>query len=146
MPAVGLKTFRILLIDDNDADVYLLRRALQKAGLAIELTVLKDGAEGLAFARGQGEPRGQGESAPPPDLVVLDLNLPKSGGAEVLRAMKGNPALALVPVVVMSSSASRAEQAVIAELGAARFLTKPPDLEGFMKIGEIFREVLLHGN
>lgn len=139
MPAVGLKTFRILLIDDNDADVYLLRRALQKAGLAIEFTVLKDGAEGLAFARGQGD------SAPRLDLVVLDLNLPKSGGAEVLRAMKGNPALALVPVVVMSSSASKAEQAVIAELGAARFLTKPPDLEGFMKIGEIFREVLLHG-
>ena len=139
MPAVGLKTFRILLIDDNDADVYLLRRALQKAGLAIEFTVLKDGSEGLAFTRGQGD------SAPRLDLVVLDLNLPKSGGAEVLRAMKGNPALALVPVVVMSSSASKAEQAVIAELGAARFLTKPPDLEGFMKIGEIFREVLLHG-
>ena len=137
-PAPGLKTFRILLIDDNDADVYLVRRALKTAGLAIDFTVLKDGEEGLAFARGQDQ------SAPLPDLVVLDLNLPKIGGAEVLRAMKGNPALALIPVVVMSSSASKAEQAVIAELGAARYLTKSPDLAGFMKIGKIFREVLLH--
>ncbi len=138
-PAPGLKTFRILLIDDNDADVYLLRRALQKAGLTIEFTVLTDGAEGLTFARGQGE------DAVRPDLVVLDLNLPKTGGAEVLRAMKGNPVLASVPVVVMSSSASPGEQAVIAELGVAKYLTKPPDLAGFMKIGEMFKEVLLQG-
>ena len=137
-PAPGLKTFRMLLIDDNDADVYLLRRALEKAGLAIELTALKDGAEGLAFARGEDE-------SARPDLVVLDLNLPKSGGAEVLRAMKGNPALALVPVVVMSSSASKAEQAVIAELGVTKYFTKPPDLAGFMKVGEMFRKILLPG-
>ena len=138
-PAPGYQTFRMLLIDDNDADVYLLQRALRKAGLNIEFTVLRDGAEGLAFARGEDE------SAPRPDLVVLDLNLPKSGGAAVLRAMKGNPALALVPVVVMSSSASKAEQAVIAELGVVKYLTKPPDLAGFMKVGEMFRELLLHG-
>ena len=137
-PAPARQTFRILLIDDNDADVYLLRRALEKAGLAIELTVLKDGAEGLAFARGEDE-------SARPDLVVLDLNLPKSGGADVLRAMKGNPVLASVPVVVMSSSASKAEQAVIADLGVAKYLTKPPDLAGFMKVGEMFREVLLRG-
>ena len=137
-PAPARQTFRILLIDDNDADVYLLRRALEKAGLAIELTVLKDGAEGLAFARGEDE-------SARPDLVVLDLNLPKSGGAEVLRAMKGNPVLASVPVVVMSSSASKAEQAVIANLGAVKYVTKPPDLAGFMKVGEMFREVLLRG-
>ncbi len=137
-PAPALKTFRILLIDDNDADVYLLRRALQKAGLATECTVLKDGEEGLTFANGHGD------SAPQPDLVVLDLNMPKSGGAAVLHAMKGNPALSQVPVVVMSSSASPGEQAVIAELGAAKYLTKPPDLAGFMKIAEIFREMLLH--
>ena len=138
-PAPAMQTFRMLLIDDNDADVYLLRRALQKAGLAIELTVLKDGAEGLAFARGEDQ------SAGLPDLVVLDLNLPKSGGAEVLRAMKGNPGLASIPVVVMSSSASKAEQAVIANLGVTKYLTKPPDLDGFMKVGEMFREVLLRG-
>ena len=138
-PAPGLKTFRMLLIDDNDADVYLLRRALEKVGLTIEFTVLKDGAEGLAFAHGQDE------SAARPDLVVLDLNLPKTGGAEVLRAMKGNPALALVPVVVMSSSASKAEQAVIAELGVTKYFTKPPDLAGFRKVGEMFRKILLPG-
>ena len=138
-PAPAMQTFRMLLIDDNDADVYLLRRALTKAGLTIELTVLKDGGEGLAFARGEDG------SAPRPDLVVLDLNLPKTGGAEVLRAMKGNPALALVPVVVMSSSASKAEQAVIAELGVTKYFTKPPDLAGFMKVGEMFRKILLPG-
>ena len=138
-PAPGLKTFRMLLIDDNDADVYLLRRALEKVGLTIEFTVLKDGAEGLAFAHGQDE------SAARPVLVVLDLNLPKTGGAEVLRAMKGNPALALVPVVVMSSSASKSEQAVIAELGVTKYFTKPPDLAGFMKVGEMFRKILLPG-
>ena len=136
-PSPAMQTFRMLLIDDNEADVYLLRRALQQAGLAVELTVLKDGAEGLAFARSEDA------SSLQPDLVVLDLNLPKSGGAEVLRAMKGNPVLASVPVVVMSSSASKAEQAAIAALGATKYLTKPPDLAGFMKVGKMFREVLL---
>ena len=144
-PAPGLQTFRVLLIDDNDADVYLLRRALKKANLKIELSVLKDGAEGLAFARGQGESAARPDLPDLPDLVVLDLNLPKSGGAEVLRAIKGNPALALIPVVVMSSSASPGEQAVIKKLGVTKYLTKPSDLAGFMKVGEMFREVLLQG-
>lgn len=136
-PATGPQTFRILLMEDNPADIFLLRRATKKAGLAIEFTILSDGAEGLAFARGQRESEFR------PDLVVLDLNLPKTGGAEVLRAMKGNPVLALVPVIVMSSSASPSEQAVIAGLGVVRYIKKPLNLEGFMKLGEIFREVLL---
>ena len=141
MPAPGLRTFRIVLLEDNDADIYLLRRALKMAGLHIELTVLKDGAEGLAFARRQGEPT----SSPLPDLVVLDLNLPKGGGASVLRALRQNAVLARTPVVVMSSSATPSEQAVISELGVARYLTKPPDLAAFMKLGQVFGEVLREG-
>ncbi|MBY0502792.1 MAG: response regulator [Bryobacteraceae bacterium] len=136
-PAPGRQTFRILLMEDNPADIYLLRRAVKLADLSIEFTVLNDGAEGLAFANGQRE------SDPRPDLLVLDLNLPKTSGAEVLRAMKSNPVLAGVPVVVMSSSSSPQERAMITGLGVARYLTKPPNLEGFMKVGEIFREVLL---
>ena len=73
--------FRILLVEDNDADVYLFRKALEAADLKFELTVAQDGAEALAFVRREG-------TRSVPDLVVLDLNLPKDGGIQVLKAIR----------------------------------------------------------
>jgi CheY-like chemotaxis protein len=133
------QTFHILLVEDNAADIYLLRQALQSAGLTVELTVIEDGAEALAFARGQGKYG----AVRIPDLAVLDLNLPKNGGTAVLEAMRQNQDLAHVPVAIMSSTASPREEARTKELGVKRFITKPPDLEEFLQIGQVLKEMLL---
>jgi len=133
------RSFRILLIEDNAADIYLFRHALNAAGLNFELTVIEDGADGLAFARRQREYA----ASAIPDLAVLDLNLPKSGGASVLQAMRQNKELERVPVFIMTSSAGQFEQASAWELGVERFITKPLDLEDFLQIGHVVKEVLL---
>jgi len=131
--------FNILLLEDNPADIYLLRQALKNAGVDVELTVIEDGAEGLAFARRQGKYAG----SVIPDLGVLDLNLPKGGGESVLRAMRQSNDLDRVPVVIMSSSSAPSEQANIKDLGVEQFIRKPADLEAFLQIGYVLKEVLL---
>jgi CheY-like chemotaxis protein len=136
---LGNTIFRVLLVEDNEADIYLLRQALKEAALDVELTVIEDGAEALSFARHQGKYAG----FPPPDLAVLDMNLPKNGGAEVLEAMRLSKELSKVPVAVMTSSASPAEQLKAKQLGVERYITKPPDLEDFLQIGHVLREVLI---
>ena len=133
------QTFHILLLEDNAADIYLFRQALKSAGLNFELTVIENGADGLAFARRQGEYAGSSI----PDLAVLDLNLPKGGGDSVLEAMRQNKDLGLVPALIMSSTAGPREQARAKELGIERFITKPPNLEEFLQIGQVVKEVLL---
>ncbi len=134
----GERKVRILLIEDNPADVDLLRRAFRSAQLEYELTLLEDGAEALAFVRrletGGGEPT--------PDLAVVDLNLPKNDGVEVLEAMRGTSAFADVPVAVLSSAASSRERARIEPYGIGRYITKPPDLDEFLRIGFILKELL----
>jgi CheY-like chemotaxis protein len=135
----GKTIFRVLLVEDNAADIYLLRQALKEAALEVELTIIEDGEEGLAFARHQGKYA----DFPAPDLAVLDMNLPKNSGAEVLEAMRLDKELSKVPVAVMTSSASPAEQLKAKRLGVERYITKPPDLEDFLQIGHVLREVLI---
>jgi CheY-like chemotaxis protein len=136
MPA---ELVRILLVEDNPADVYLFRLALDAAGLNYELTVIADGAEALAFVQGEGKHA----SNPPPDLVVLDINLPKSDGIQVLRAIRRNERFANIPVVITSSSPSLPPRAAAEQLDFARYIRKPPDLEDFLRIGEVLKDVLL---
>ncbi len=132
--------FDILLLEDNPADIYLLRQALKGAGLDFELTVIEDGADGLAFARRQGKYEGSCI----PDLAVLDLNVPKGGGESVLLAMRQSKDLECVPVVIMTSSAGGpGERAKAKDLGAAQFITKPLELEDFLQIGEVLKQILL---
>ncbi len=133
------QTFHILLLEDNAADIYLFREALTSAGLNFELTVIENGADGLAFARRQGEYA----KSSIPDLAVLDLNLPKCGGASVLEAMRQSKDLERVPVFILSSTAGVREQERARELGVERFITKPPDLEEFLQIGHAVKDVLL---
>ena len=135
------RAFRIMLLEDNPADVYLFRKALETAGVHFELRVIENGADGLAFARRQGEYA----TSSIPDLAVLDLNLPKGGGAPVLEAMRHGKDLKGVLVVIMTSSATPSEQARAQELGVERFITKPPDLDDFLQIGEVLKEILLKG-
>src|SRR5215471_4441512 len=98
------RPFRILLVEDNAADTWLLRKALQNAALNFELIQIEDGAEALAFVRGEGEYAG----SVTPDLAVVDLNLPKNDGVEVLEALRKSKSFSNVPVVIVTSSTSRA--------------------------------------
>lgn len=127
----------IVLVEDNPGDVHLLRLALRQAGVVCDLRVLEDGEKGMALARREGTDAGR-----VPDLIVLDLNLPKHDGLEVLAALHAAPALRSVPVIVFSSSTSPGDRARVAELGAAGFLTKPPDLDAFMAVGDVLRSML----
>ena len=130
--------FRILLVEDNDADVYLLRKALENAALNFELIVIDDGADALDYVRNEGNFSGEAR----PDVAVLDMNLPKSEGTEVLEALRRNERFSGVPVVVLTSSASPAERLRMERLGVQRFITKPPDLEEFLQIGNVVAELL----
>ena len=127
---------RILLIEDNPTDVELFRRALSTAGLMFDLTVLEDGAEALDLLR-----RSDSEGFLP-DLVVLDLNLPKHDGVEVLQAMRATTRYTAVPVAILSSSSSPRERARIEPFRVSRYITKPPDLDQFMKIGFTVKELV----
>jgi CheY-like chemotaxis protein len=130
---------RILLVEDNSADVYLFRKALTAAGLNFELTVIEDGGSGLAFVRGGG----QYSASPVPDLAVIDLSLPKNDGIQILEALRASERFSDMPVVVASSSASPPARLKQDDLRVARYITKPPDLEAFLGIGLALKEILL---
>jgi len=133
------RKFRILVVEDNPADVDLLRRALKYAGLECALTVVDDGADALALVRQQGL------AADAPDLAIIDLNLPKHGGLEVLEEIRANGALAHLAVVILSSSSSPRERATIERLQVRKHIVKPPDLDEFLRIGCDVKELLTGG-
>ena len=121
---------RILLVEDNPADVDLTMESLELCKILHQLHVATDGVDAMEFLRGEGEHAG----APRPDLVLLDLNLPQMDGREVLAAIKGDPELRGIPVVVLTSSQAEQDVARSYDLQAAAFITKPVDLEGFGEI------------
>ena len=133
-----VEPFRILLVEDNSADVYLFRKALENAGLNFELTVLEDGASAIGFVRGDGKYR----ESPVPDLAVLDLSLPKNDGLQVLEAIRASHRFAHIPVVVTSSSPFPPPRLKQEHLQVARYIMKPPDLEEFLRIGGALKELL----
>ncbi len=129
---------RLLLVEDNPADVELLRYVLQQAGVQCDLTVVDDGSEALALV----QQRGRYLDVPVPSLAIVDLNLPRYDGMEILEAMRANQAFAGVPVVVMSSSSSPRDRARIEGLQIGRYITKPPDLDGYLRVGLIVKRML----
>jgi len=129
---------RIFLAEDNSGDVELLKMALKTAGVECELIVVIDGREALDFVRQQGKYANH----EPPDLAVLDLNLPKNDGLEVLEALRGNAAFAGVPVAIVSSSSAPQELAKMQSLRVDRFIPKPADLDQYLKIGTTLKELL----
>ena len=129
---------RILLVEDNTADVYLFRKALLGVELNFELTVIEDGSTAIAFVRGEGEYAG----SPVPDLAVLDLSLPKNDGIQVLEAIRATKRFANVPVVITSSSPSPPARLKDEHLQVVRYVMKPPDLEDFLQIGKALKGIL----
>jgi chemotaxis family two-component system response regulator Rcp1 len=120
----------ILLVEDNPGDVRLTREALRDGKVGNRLHVAMDGVEAMAFLRKEGAHA----DAPTADLVLLDLNLPRKSGREVLEEIKQDEKLKHIPVVILTSS--QAEQDVLASyrLNANAFVTKPVDLEQFLKV------------
>lgn len=129
----------ILVVEDNPGDIALFRMALQSAGLDCKLTVIEGGEEAITFV----EQRDKYANSPTPDLAILDLNLPQSDGLEILSAMRGNRAFDSVPVAVLTSSSSPRQRAEIEKFRIGRYVTKPPDLEEYLKIGLIVKELLV---
>ena len=131
-------TARILVIEDNASDVFLLDRALNMQDLRFELVHLLNGGEALAFIRRQGAYA----DAAIPNLILVDLNLSKYTGEDILREIRSASHLGGVPVCVWSSSRSRRDEALLKDLGVSRFITKPCGLDQFMEIGMIIKDLL----
>jgi CheY-like chemotaxis protein len=132
------KTIHILLAEDNDGDVFLVRRALEKQGLQHELTVAKNGEEALQLLNRAGSD----PDFETPDLIVLDLNLPKVDGTQVLLRVRKTAALGTIPVIILTSSDSPKDRESALELGANMYFRKPTDLQSFMHLGEVVMTIL----
>jgi CheY-like chemotaxis protein len=124
------KPVEILLAEDNPGDVMLTRKALEQGKLANNLHVTTDGVDALEFLRQDGEY----EDAPRPDLLLLDLNMPRKDGQEVLEELRADDELRRIPVVVLTSSESEEDIVRSYELNANAYLTKPVDFDGFVEI------------
>jgi two-component system, chemotaxis family, response regulator Rcp1 len=129
---------RILVIDDSESDVFLLDRALKKQEFPFELVHLINGDEALAFIRRQGAYA----DAAIPNLILLDLNLSKYTGEDIVHEIRNAPHLAEVLVCVWSSSRSRQDESLLKILGVSRFIPKPSGLGQFMEIGKVIEELL----
>ena len=121
---------RILIVEDNPGDVRLIQEAFQDTGRAHQAAVARDGVEALDYLF----QRGGFDGAPRPDLILLDLNLPKKGGREVLVEIKSNDALMHIPVVVFSSSSAPPDVTGAYKLHANCYVTKPADLDELFKV------------
>jgi chemotaxis family two-component system response regulator Rcp1 len=124
------RPIELLLVEDNPGDVRLTQEALREGKVRNHLHVAVDGVEALAFLRREG----QYANAPQPDLILLDLNLPKKSGREVLAEIKADPALRRIPVVILT--VSKAEEDVLKSynLHANCYITKPVDLDQFLEV------------
>ncbi len=126
----GSKVADLLLVEDNPSDVRLTEEALRDAGMPINLSVATDGAEAVEFLHR----RGKYKNAPRPDLILLDLNLPKKNGPEVLSDIKSDPDLKRIPVLVMTTSSEYDDIQKAYSLNANCYITKPIQLDEFLHV------------
>ncbi|MDX6659999.1 MAG: hypothetical protein QOJ55_821 [Solirubrobacteraceae bacterium] len=121
---------QILLVEDSPGDIRLTREVLRDARIANELHIVGDGEHAMAFLRREGEHAGK----PRPDLILLDLNLPRKDGREVLEELNADPELHLIPVIVLTTSAAQQDVLRSYDLKAACYITKPIDLDEFIAV------------
>jgi CheY-like chemotaxis protein len=124
----------IVIAEDNGPDVILINEALRAAGVRIEIRVFPDGEDCVRYLR---------SSPDPPSAIILDLNLPRLDGFEVLRVVRGEPRYARVPVAVLTSSRQEEDKRKAFDLGANAFITKPSKLDEFLtNVGQAVRSLL----
>jgi len=130
MPDIVPVPIEILLVEDNPGDARLTREALRDAKVRNNLHVVPDGVEALAFLHRQGKHA----AVPKPDLILLDLNLPKKDGREVLEEIKQDDDFRHIPIVILTTSQAEKDIIESYRLRANAFVTKPVDLEQFLKV------------
>jgi CheY-like chemotaxis protein len=133
---------RILLAEDNDGDVFLVRRALAKRGLDHELVVTHNGEEAKMWLDAHTAAHKLGSR---PDLILLDLNLPRIDGGQLLSHIRKSDAFSRTPVIVLTSSDSPKDRRMAMDLGANLYFRKPTDLASFMELGRVIEETLGSG-
>jgi CheY-like chemotaxis protein len=136
IPITEVKHVDILLVEDNQADVIITREALLQAKVVNQLHVVEDGVQAMEFLHHAGEY----SASPRPDLIILDLNLPRKNGQEVLSEIKKDPALMAIPVVVLTTS--HAEEDILKSYGlhANCYIVKPLDFSNFVKVVQSIRQ------
>jgi CheY-like chemotaxis protein len=136
--AAGRKRRRILIVEDNRADVYLIRESVEAASLDADLRVVSDGDKAIRLLDEiEADP-----SAFCPDLVVLDINLPKKSGRDVVRRLRQSRRCAHAVIVVVTSSDSERDRSEMAQLGVQAYFRKPSEYASFLKLGDLVRQLL----
>jgi CheY-like chemotaxis protein len=130
MPKLPGQPIEVLLVEDDPGDVLLIREAFEFNKVHNNLNVVSDGEQALTYLRREGE----WSEAMRPDLVLLDLNLPRKDGREVLAEAKGDPSLRAIPIVVLTTSEAEEDVLKSYELHANAYVTKPVDFERFVSI------------
>lgn len=125
-----METIHILLVEDNEGDIFLIKEAFEEAKLHTKLSVVKDGKEAVDFLNKQGKYA----DVQLPDLLLLDVNLPKKNGHEVLQYIKGDDNLKHIPVIMLTTSSSPKDVNLAYKNYANCFITKPVDVTEFMKV------------
>ena len=133
----GQNSVVILLVEDNPADAGLVRMALEEHELAGQVILATDGARAIEFIDGL-----DAQPADCPDLIIIDLNLPRRSGREVLASVRRSASCKQVPVAILSSSDAAQDKADAARLGASRYIRKPSRLADFLELGVIFKAML----
>jgi DNA-binding response OmpR family regulator len=131
---------RILLVEDNPADVFLVREALAWNDIKSHLFVVRDGDEAIRFVQYI-----ERTASPCPDLLVLDVNLPRKSGFDVLRRVRSSRKCGVAPVAMLTSSEAATDRAEAARLGASSYIQKPSNLRDFMSVGEKLKAILAGG-
>lgn len=130
LPEPARAPIEVLLVEDDPGDTLMIREAFEAHAITHTLHTVGDGVEAMCFLHGQGRWAG----SPRPDIILLDLNLPRMDGREVLKAVKGDPALRAIPIVVLTTSESDEDILRSYELHANAYITKPVDFERFIEV------------
>lgn len=136
-----MKTARVLVVEDNEGDVFLVEEALRHHDVECNLHLAENGSAALRYLEGLAHSAGE----PCPDVAIIDLNLPEVGGYDILKTLRSQTRCSSVPVIIMTSSDAPKDRLLAEALGVSRYFRKPSDLAGFLELGAAVRAVITTG-